>query len=319
MIAYVLKRVGQACLVIWAVATIVFFVSRLVPGGPAAALLGPAYTPSSARALEHRLGLDQPLYQQYFHYLSNVVHVRLGDSAAGKGAVLSVIGAAFPKTLSLTLAAMVIGLVVAIPLGVQAARVKGVVAKVLAGGIGLFGLSIPTFWLGILLILVFGVELRVLPTYGYVPIGSGWGQWLLHLVLPGVSLAAWFAAPLLLITRSSMRETLGQPYVTTARSKGLSDTVVLLKHALPNALIPVLTMAGIETGLLLSGAVVTEVVFGINGVGRALVSAIEDRDYPLVQGVVLLISVLFVTVNIVVDLAYMLLDPRVRLAGGEGE
>lgn len=316
---YLLKRVGQACIVVWAVATIVFFITRLVPGGPAAALLGPSYTPAAARAIEHRLGLDQPLGDQYLRYLDNLVHLQLGTSAAGKGTVVSVIAGAFPKTVSLTLVALVIGVIIAIPLGVQAARLKGIVAKVLASGIGLFGLSIPTFWLGIMLILAFGVKLRMLPTYGYVPIGSSWQDWLTHLVLPGVSLAAWFAAPLLLITRSSMRETLGQPYIRTARSKGLGDVVVLLKHALPNALIPVLTMAGIETGLLLSGAVVTEVVFGINGVGRALVSAIENRDYPLVQGVVLLISVVFVTVNVVVDLLYLLLDPRVRLSGGAGE
>lgn len=322
MAAYLLKRIGHAVVVVWAVATVVFFVLRLVPGGPAAAILGSSYTPAAARALDQRLGLDRPLLAQYLSYVGHFVQLHLGDSAAGKGSVLSVLTGAFPATASLTLVALVMGVLMAVPLGVQAARRQGtrrqgVVVKALAGGMGLIGLSVPTFWLGIMLILAFGVKLHVLPVFGYDPLSDGMWPWLQHLLLPAFSLALWFAAPLVLITRSSMMETLGQPYVRTAVSKGLSNGVVLVKHALPNAMVSVLTMAGIETGLLLSGAVVTEVVFGINGVGRALVSAIEDRDYQVVQGVVLLISVIFVTVNILVDLMYLVLDPRLRLTGGD--
>lgn len=317
MVGYLLKRIGHACVVVWAVATVVFFLLRLVPGGPAAAILGSSYTPQAAAALNQRLGLDRPLVTQYLSYLDNLVHLRLGDSAAGKGSVVSVLTGAFPATASLTIVALVMGLLMAVPLGVQAARRGSVAAKALAGGMGLIGLSVPTFWLGIMLILAFGVKLHVLPVFGYVQPYYGFWPWFQHLLLPALSLAFWFAAPLVLITRSSMMEALGQPYVRTAVSKGLGNSAVLTKHALPNAMISVLTMAGIETGLLLSGAVVTEVVFGINGIGRALVSAIEDRDYQVVQGVVLLISVIFVTVNILVDLLYQVLDPRLRLTGGE--
>ena len=316
MFLYVAKRLGHAAIVVWAVATAVFFIVRLVPGGPAAAILGAEYNPRSAQAIEHRLGLDQPIYVQYWHYLEDLVRFDLGRSVAGADTVRSVLAEAFPKTASLTLVGLLLGLLFAIPLGIFAARRRARLSGPLASAVGLVGLSLPTFWLGMLLILFVAVNLQLLPAYGYDPLGDGWWAWASHLILPGIALGFWYASPLILITRSSMTETLQEPYIQTARSKGLAESVILSKHAVPNAFIPVLTMAGIQTGALLSGAVVTEVVFAVNGIGRVLVSAIHNRDYPVIQGVILLVSVIFVLVNILVDLLYALLNPQIRLAQG---
>jgi peptide/nickel transport system permease protein len=311
---YSVKRVVHAAIVVWAVATVVFFIVRLVPGGPVAALLGPEYTAKAAVAMEHRLGLDQGLWVQYVTFLDHVVHFDFGDSAAGGAPVSAMLAEAFPRTVSLTVVGLLIGLMLAIPLGVRAARQSSRFAGPVAGAVGLVGLSLPTFWLGMLLILFVAVKLQVLPSYGYEPLSEGFGQWLSHVIMPGACLGVWYAAPLVLITRSSMIETLREPYTLTARAKGLSDSVIVVKHVLPNAFIPVLTMAGIQTGALLSGAVVTEILFAINGIGRVLVSAIHNRDYAVIQGVILLISIIFVVVNMVVDLLYAVLNPRIRLA-----
>ncbi|MGH8866532.1 MAG: ABC transporter permease [Actinomycetes bacterium] len=313
MLLYLTKRIAHALVVIWAVATVVFFLVRLVPGGPVAAMLGGEYSAEAARALEQRLGLDQPLYVQYGRYLEGLLQLDLGVSIAGGTTVTSALAEAFPRTVSLTVMGLTIGLCLAIPLGIRAAQRKARVAGPFATAVGMIGLSLPTFWLGMLLILFVGVNLQFLPSYGYEPLSAGLWPWLSHVLMAGGCLGLWFAAPLVLITRSSMAEALREPYVQTARAKGLSDSVTLMKHAVPNAFIPVLTMAGIQTGALLSGAVVTEVVFAIDGIGRVLVAAIHNRDYPMIQGVILLISLVFVAVNIVVDLLYAWLNPRIRL------
>lgn len=312
MLLYATKRLMHAAIVVWAVATVVFFMVRLVPGGPVVAMLGAEYTPEAAAAIEERLGLDLPIYEQYALYIKGLVQLDLGNSAAGGSAVSAVLAQAFPRTASLTVMGFVIGLLVAIPLGVRAARQSSRFAGPLATGVGLIGLSLPTFWLGMLLILFVGVNLQILPSYGYNELSEGVWPWLSHLLLPGICLGIWYAAPLVLITRSAMVETLREPFIQTGRAKGLPDSVIVMKHVVPNAFIPVITMAGIQTGALLSGAVVTEILFAINGVGRVLVSAIHNRDYPVIQGVILLISVIFVLVNMIVDLLYAVLNPRVR-------
>lgn len=314
MLLYMSKRLLHAAVVIWAVATTVFFIVRLVPGGPAAALLGAEYTPEAAQAIEQRLGLNEPVYVQYWRYFGNLLELDLGTSIASGDSVLALLLDAFPRTASLSFMGLMIGLLLALPLGVMAARRKAKITGPLATSVGLLGLSLPTFWLGMLLILGFAVNLQLFPAYGYEPLQEGVFTWLYHVFLPGIALGLWYAAPIVLITRSSMAETLAQPYIRTAQAKGMSQSVIIVKHALPNALIPVLTMAGIATGLLLSGAVVTEVVFAINGVGRVLVAAIHNRDYPVIQGIILLISVIFVLVNIIVDLLYALVNPRIRFA-----
>jgi peptide/nickel transport system permease protein len=312
---YITKRIAHAVVVIWALATVVFFIVRLVPGGPVAAMLGAEYSPEAAQALEQRLGLDQPLYVQYARYLEGLLQLDFGVSIAGGTTVTSALAQAFPRTVSLTVMGLIFGLCLAIPLGIRAAQRKARITGPVATVIGMIGLSLPTFWLGMLLILVVGVNLQILPSYGYEPLSAGVWPWLSHVLMAGAALGLWFAAPLILITRSSMAEVLREPYVQMARAKGLSDSVILMKHALPNAFIPVLTMAGIQIGALLSGAVVTEVVFAIDGIGRVLVAAIHNRDYPMIQGVILLVSLIFVVVNIAVDLLYALLNPRIRLAG----
>lgn len=312
MLLYATKRLIHAAIVVWAVATVVFFMVRFVPGGPVAAMLGGEYNADAAAAIEQRLGLDQPIYTQYWLYFKGLFQLDLGTSAAGGSQVLDVLTEAFPRTASLTVIGLVVGLLVAIPLGVRAARQSSRFAGPAATGLGLLGLSLPTFWLGMLLILFVGVNLQLLPAYGYEPMANGVSGWLSHLILPGLCLGIWYAAPLVLITRSSMVETLNEPFIQTGRAKGLPDSVIVMKHVIPNAFIPVITMAGIQTGALLSGAVVTEILFAINGIGRVLVSAIHNRDYPVIQGVILLISVIFVLVNMVVDLLYAVLNPRVR-------
>lgn len=313
MFLYTAKRLVHALIVVWAVATVVFFIVRLVPGGPVAALLGAEYSPQAAEAMEARLGLDEPIYVQYATYLGHLAQLDMGVSAAGGIEVTTVLAEAFPRTASLTVVGLVLGLLLAIPLGVRAARSTSRFTGPLASTVGLVGLSLPTFWLGMLLILLVGVRFQALPAYGYEPLSAGLWPWLSHVLLPGICLGVWYAAPLVLITRSSMIETLREPFVQTARAKGLPDSVIVVKHVLPNAFIPVLTMAGIQTGALLSGAVVTEILFAVNGIGRALVSAIHNRDYAVIQGVILLISVIFVVVNMVVDILYAVLNPRIRL------
>lgn len=313
MLLYASKRIIHAAIVVWLVATVVFFMVRLVPGGPVAAMLGGEYTAQAAAAIEERLGLNEPIYVQYGLYLRDLLTLDMGNSVAGGSPVIGVLTEAFPRTASLSLVGLVIGLLVAIPLGVRAARQSSRFAGPLATGVGMVGLSLPTFWLGMLLILFVGVKLQLLPSYGYEPMSVGLGAWLVHLVLPGICLGIWYAAPLVLITRSAMVETLREPFIQTGRAKGLPDSVIVMKHVIPNAFIPVITMAGIQTGALLSGAVVTEILFAINGVGRVLVAAIHNRDYPVIQGVILLISVIFVLVNMIVDLLYAVLNPRVRV------
>lgn len=317
MLLYATKRFVHALIVVWAVATVVFFIVRLVPGGPVQALLGAEYTPEAAAAIEQRLGLDEPVYVQYYLYIVNLLQVDMGDSSTSGASVISLLAEAFPRTLSLTVVGLVVGLLLAIPLGVRAAGQSARFAGRLATTIGLVGLSLPTFWLGMLLILFLASNMQIFPSYGYEPLADGPWAWLSHLVLPGVSLGLWYAAPLILITHSSMVETLREPFIQMARAKGLPDSVIVVKHVVPNAFIPVLTMAGIQTGALLSGAVVTEIVFAINGIGRLLVSAIHNRDYAVLQGVILLISVIFVLVNMVVDLLYAVLNPRIRLTQEE--
>jgi peptide/nickel transport system permease protein len=313
VLLYASKRLSHAAIVVAAVATVVFFMVRLVPGGPVAAMLGGEYTPEAAAAIEERLGLNRPIYVQYGLYVKGLLQLDMGNSIAGGSPVMAILTEAFPRTASLTLVGLVIGLLIAIPLGVRAARQSSRFAGPLATGVGLVGLSLPTFWLGMLLILFVGVKLQLLPSYGYDPMSVGFWPWLVHLVLPGIALGIWYAAPLVLITRSAMVETLREPFIQTGRAKGLPDSVIVMKHVVPNAFIPVITMAGIQTGALLSGAVVTEILFAINGVGRVLVAAIHNRDYPVIQGIILLISVIFVLVNMIVDLMYAVLNPRVRV------
>ena len=310
---YITRRLIHAVFVIWGCATLVFFLLRMIPGDPVIQMLGPEYTPEAAVALRHKLGLDEPLFTQYLRWMSSVARGDLGGSIASGETVADAIKAGIPKTASLTLVSFLIALVIALPAGVIAALQRNKPVDYVASFIAFVGVSMPSFWFGIILILVFAVHLKWLPAIGYAEIADkGFGEWLKRLILPGLAIGAGYAAILMRFVRAGLLEVLSSDYVRTARAKGARERTVIVRHALRNALIPVVTVAGIQLALLLSGTVVIETVFSIRGLGRILVGAIFDRDYPIVQGVILLISVVFVLANLVVDVLYTFLDPRIR-------
>jgi peptide/nickel transport system permease protein len=310
---YIIRRLIHAVFVIWGCATLVFFMLRMIPGDPVIQMLGPEYTPEAAVALRHKLGLDEPLLTQYVRWITNVARGDLGGSIASGETVADAIKSGVPKTASLTLVSFLIAVSIALPAGIIAALQRNKPVDYIASFIAFIGVSMPSFWFGIILILVFAVQLKWLPAIGYAEIADkGVGEWLKRLILPGLAIGAGYAAILMRFVRAGLLEVLSSDYVRTARAKGVRERAVFVRHALRNALIPVVTVAGIQLALLLSGTVVTETVFSIRGLGRILVGAIFDRDYPIVQGVILLISVVFVLANLIVDVLYTFLDPRIR-------
>lgn len=317
MILYVVKRLLHALFVVWAVATVVFFIVHMVPGDPVRAILGPEYTVEAAENIRRRLGLDEAVSVQYVDFIQGAATGDLGASFYSDQPVLQTMIEAFPRTMSLTLVAFLLGISLALPLGIIAAVRRYHWQDYGASIMAFLGISMPSFWFGILLILIFSVRLRILPSFGYEPLGTGFVPWVTSLILPAVALGLGYAAIVTRITRGSMIEVLGQPYVRTARAKGVRESVILVKHALPNALIPIVTVASIQLAILLSGAVVIETVFAIQGLGRLLVGAVTSRDYPLIQGVVLLISVIFVLSNLLTDIFYAAINPRIRFGRGE--
>ena len=313
MLAYVIRRLVGAALVMLAVATLVFFMIRLVPGDPIAAMLADSGSPEAREAMIRRLGLDQPLIVQFWKWFTGVLQGDFGASIYGSNQpVADILMNALPKTLSLALLSFTVAIVIAVPAGIISATRKNSAADV---GVSLFaflGLSMPDFWLAIILIIIFAANLQWLPAIGYTPLAEGFWPWLSHLILPAIAIGTGFSAIIARMIRSSMLEVLQADYMRTAASKGLTQNVMLLRHALPNALIPVITVVGIAFALLISGAVVVENVFSIKGLGRVLIQGIQNRDYPVVQGAVLLVSAFFVLSNLVVDLLYAVIDPRIR-------
>ncbi len=297
--------------VLWLVVTIVFLLIHLVPGDPVVQMLGEGATASDVSALRHSYGLDASLPVQYGRYLRGVGRGDLGTSLRLREPVLRLVAARYPYTLALALAAMGIGIVLAVPAGVWSATRRGQAGDG-GGGVGsLVGLSFPNFALGPILILVFSIRLGWLPVSGA---GSGWG-FFAHLVLPAVTLGLGMAAVLTRMVRTAMLEELQQDYVRTARAKGLTERQVVYGHALRNALIPVITVVGLQFGSLLAGAIVTETIFSLPGIGRLTLSAISNRDYALVQGCILAIGLTYVGVNLLTDVAYTMVNPRMRVAG----
>lgn len=310
---YITRRLIHAVFVIWGCATMVFFLLRMIPGDPVIQMLGPEYTPEAAEALRQKLGLDEPVLTQYIRWMGNLARGDLGGSIASGETVADAIKSGVPKTASLTLVSFLIALSIALPAGIVAALQRNKPVDYIASFIAFIGVSMPSFWFGIILILVFAVNLKWLPAIGYSEIAEdGVGEWFKRLILPGLAIGAGYAAILMRFVRAGLLEVLSSDYVRTARAKGVRERAVIVRHALRNALIPVVTVAGIQLALLLSGAVVIETVFSIRGLGRILVGAIFDRDYPIVQGVILLISVVFVLANLIVDVLYTFLDPRIR-------
>jgi peptide/nickel transport system permease protein len=305
--AYVVRRLFFSLFVLWGAVTIIFVVLRLVPGDPAYIMLGPDADQAQVAALRAQLGLDHSLIQQYATYLANVVHLDFGESFRLNADSMSLVLQRVPATIQLATAALLLSLLIGLPLGVMAALRAHTWVDRAISVFSLMGQSTPSFWLGIVLILVFARGLKVLPS-------AGSGTWA-HLVLPTVTLALPFLAILVRLTRSGLLEVVHEGYVQTARAKGLSEGVVILVHALRNALIPIVTVVGLQFGALLGGTVIVETVFAWPGVGRLLIDSIGRRDYGVVQASILLVATIFVLINLLVDLIYGFLDPRVRLAG----
>jgi peptide/nickel transport system permease protein len=310
---YILRRLIQSAFIIWGCATLVFFMLRLIPGDPVVQMLGPEYTPEAAAALRLKLGLNEPLHMQYLLWFGHMLTGDLGGSIATGETVSEIILTGLPKTLSLAGLSFLIAVTIAVPAGIIAALRRNTAFDFAASIVAFVGVSMPSFWFGILLILIFAVQLRWLPAIGYAELTEdGFVAWLERLILPSLAIGAGYSAILMRFVRAGLLEVLGSDYVRTARAKGVRERAVVLRHALRNALIPVVTVIGIQLALLLSGTVVVETVFSIRGIGRILVGAIFDRDYPIVQGVILVIAVIFVLANLIVDIVYTFIDPRIR-------
>lgn len=312
MTRYIIRRLIHAVFIIWGCATIVFFLIRAIPGDPVIQMLGQEYTPEAAELTRKKLGLDEPVYIQYFKWMGNMIRGDLGGSIATGETVVGAIKTGLPKTLSITIVSFVIALLIAFPAGIISALNRNTVIDYGVSIVAFFGVAMPSFWFGIILIIVFAVELQWLPAIGYTSFSESPWQWLKHLILPGLAVGMGYAAILTRFIRAGLLEVLSSDYIRTARAKGLRERVILTRHAMRNAMVPVVTIAGIQLALLLSGTVIIEIVFSIRGMGRILIGAIFDKDYPVVQGVILLVAVIFVLANLIVDILYTFLDPRIR-------
>lgn len=290
--------------VIWLVVSLVFLLIHLVPGDPVEQMLGEGARAQDIAALRHTYGLDVPLGQQYIHYWRGALHGDLGHSLRLNDSVTHLVLTRYPYTLELTAAALIVALLLSIPAGITAALHRGRWQDNALGVVSLLGLSFPGFALGPILILLVSIKL------GWLPV-SGAGSWD-HLILPAITMGSALAAILTRMVRTAMLEELGQDYIRTARAKGLPERTVVYKHALRNAMIPVLTLIGLQFGALLAGAIVTETIFSRPGIGRLTVSAISNRDYALVQGCILAVGLTYVLVNLITDVLYMVVNPRIR-------
>ena len=314
MTQYIVRRLLLALPVMLLVATAVFLLLRIVPGDPAGVMLGSDATEERRLELRRELGLEDPLPVQYVSFLAKVLQGDLGTSYFLRKPVAEALLERIQPTFVLTLLATLVSVSIGLPTGILAAHWRGSWLDVISMGMAILGASIPTFWMGLNLILVFAVLLGWLPVAGYEPLEKGVGETLRYMILPAFTLGLASSALLARITRSMMLDVLGQDYVRTARAKGLREWIVVLRHALKNAFIPVLTTIGIIVASLLGGAVITEQIFNIPGMGRLLVLAIGRRDFPVIQGAILAIATVYVVVNLVIDVLYSFIDPRIRHA-----
>lgn len=303
MIIYIIKRIMASVAVILSMAFLVMLIMDIIPGDPAAMMLGENATPEMIQELRHQMGLDQPLVLRYVTYIGNVLQGDLGRSAREMAPVAKLIGDTLPNTLILTAAGMFLTLVVGIPLGLISGARSGSWIDHLSRLVSLLGLCMPVFWIGLILIYIFSFRL------GWFPVG-GSGS-LAHLVLPAVTLAAYTIASIARMTRSNIMEVLSEDYIRTARAKGLAYRTVVWRHGFRNALIPIVTVFGMQMGNLMGGAILTETVFSWPGLGRLMIGAIMDRDYLLLQGTILVFSAAYIFINLLVDLSYGIIDPRI--------
>lgn len=305
MLKYILRRLVHLVLVMFGISCVVFGVMFL-SGDPTLLMVGEGWSVQEIEELRHQMGFDRPWYVQYADFLVNAVQGDFGDSLRQRQPAMGLVLDRMPATIELTAAAMAISIVIAVPVGMLSAIKRNSIWDNIAMFLALLGQAMPVFWLGLLLILLFGVELQWLPI-------SGRGG-ITHLILPALTLGLYSTARNARMIRSSLLEVMGQDYIRTARAKGLGEWSVVYRHALRNALVPVITLIGLQVGVLLGGAVVTETIFAWPGVGRLVINAIHGKDYPVVQAAVLLLAVIVVVTNLLVDLAYAYLDPRVRFS-----
>ncbi|WP_156130274.1 nickel ABC transporter permease [Paenibacillus durus] len=304
MLSYVVKRVLQMIPTLFGVSLLCFIIIHSVPGDPAHLIAGVDATEEQVQSVKERLGLDRPLYEQYFSYVTNLLQGNLGESLQSERPVLQEIMTRFPKTILLTVFSVVIMVIVGLFAGILSATKPNSIRDNVTMMFSLFGISMPVFWFGTMLILLFSYYLPLLPSGG----SSGFQ----HFILPSVVLGLSSSGVLARLTRSSILEVIHQDFIRTARAKGVKERLVIYKHTLKNALIPIITIIGLEFGTLLGGAVLTETVFSMNGLGRFIIQSIEFRDYPAVQGCILFVATIFVVVNLLVDLCYSAVDPRIR-------
>ena len=314
IIRFVARRVLYSLIVLLGVTVVVFALVHLVPGDPVRIALGTRYTPEAYEALRSASGLDRPILSQFFGYVGSALTGDLGVSFRNGDPVTVTLMERLPATLSLAAAGIVIAALIALPAGTYSALREGRLSDAIVRVTSQFGVSIPDFWLGILLIGLFSTTLGWLPTSGYRPLFTDPAGWLSHIILPGLTVGVVAAAIMTRYVRAAVLDVAAMGYVRTARSKGLSPRVVTFRHTVRNALVPILTITGIQLATLLGGVIVVEVVFAWPGLGRLVYNAVAARDYPVIQGAVLLIAALFLAINLLVDVLYAVVDPRIRLA-----
>jgi len=312
MLAFILKRLLAALPVMAVVAVVVFAILRLTPGDAAAILAGDAATPEQLAAIRHSLGLDQPIHLQFFIWISNVLHGDLGTSLLSGTPVMTMIAQRMEPSIVLCLSTIIVAIAVAVPLGVMAAWRQGKLLDRCVMALSVLGFSVPVFVTGYVLILAFSLGTGWFPVQGYKPLAEGVLPFLRSIALPTLALSTVYVALIARMTRTSVIEVMGEDYIRTARAKGVAERGVLLRHALRNAAVPIVTIIGVGIAMLIGGVVVTESVFNIPGLGRLVVEAVLARDYPVIQGLILLFALVYVLINLAVDVSYTVLDPRIR-------
>ena len=311
---YVVQRLLLALVVVLGITFVVFMIMQIVPGDPARVILGPYASDESVAGLRDRLGLDRPFFEQYLTWLSKAARGDFGQSLLNGQEVAPQLHGRIGPSFELAIVSLVIGLVIAFPIGIISALKPGSAIDIIATVFSQIGVSVPSFWMGILLIIVFSLNLELLPPSGYTPIWEDAGDWLAHIVLPAFTAGFVSASIQTRFIRSAMLDVLSANYVQTARAKGLNERTVIMRHALRNALINIVTIIGLQITALFSGIVIVEVVFSWPGLGRLAFNAVEERDYPLLQGAVMVVAIMVTLVNLFVDLLYFLLDPRIEYA-----
>jgi peptide/nickel transport system permease protein len=315
---YLIVRVIGVIPTLIGISILVFGITYLIPGDPALIMAGSEATPEVVANLRQQWGLDQPVYIRYLSWLGNMVRGNLGDSYFSRQTVTQLVGNALPVTLELAILSLLVAVLIAIPTGIVSAVKAGSWFDLGAAALAFIGLSIPSFWLGIMLIYVFAVYLQQLPAGGFTPLSAGLWPNLQSMILPSIALGTFASTQLMRYLRASLLDVLHADYIRTSRAKGLRERSVLLRHAVRNALIPFTTVLGVQMGYLLGGTVIAESVFALPGIGRLVLTAVLNRDYQVATGIIFLIATAFVLINLVVDMIYPILDPRVRLARSGG-